>query len=99
MFCAISLFAHLFRVVSTAKDSIRSKDVPEFSPELCSKTWVPVMDHIVRQAKLSDNTLEKYFVQLTWHSISPTPKVHAIQDSVLGQTINTGENGITTICT
>ena len=46
-------------MVSTAKDSMGSKGVPEFSPELCSKILVPVMDHIVRQAKLSDNTLEE----------------------------------------
>ena len=51
-------------MVSAAKDSTRSKGVPEFSPELCSKTWVPVMDHIVRQAKLSDNTLEKQLCNL-----------------------------------
>ena len=40
-------------MVSTTKDSTRSKGVPELSSELYSKTWVPVMDHIVRQAKLS----------------------------------------------
>ena len=38
---------------------MRSKGVPEFNPELCSKALIPLMDHIVRQATLSDNTLEK----------------------------------------
>ena len=66
--------------------------MPEFSPELCSKTWVPVMDHIVRQAKLSDNTLEEHLCNLLGSNqtlrpynstnlalISPTPKVHAVK--------------------
>ena len=52
-------------MVSTAKDSTGSKGVPEFSLELCSKTWVPVMEQVVGQAKLSDNKLEKAFVLLT----------------------------------
>ena len=60
------------------KDSMRCKGMPKFSLELCSKTWAPVIDHIVRQAKLSENTLEKvcaaYLVL-----ISPTPKVHAVK--------------------
>ena len=30
------------------------------------------MDHIIRQAKLSDNTLEKTNLQLVWHS-TPLP--------------------------
>ena len=51
-------------MVSTSKDGTRSKGVPKFSPGLCSKMWVPVMDHIVRQAKLSDNTLEKQLYNL-----------------------------------
>ena len=46
-------------MVNAAEDSTRSKGVPEFSPEFCSKMWVPAMDHIVKQAKLSDNTLNK----------------------------------------
>ena len=46
-------------MVGTTKDITRSKGVPKFSLELCSETWVSTMDHIVRQAKLSDNTLEK----------------------------------------
>ena len=46
-------------MVSTTKDGIQSKGVPEFSPEICSKAWVSIINHIVRQAKLSDNTLEK----------------------------------------
>ena len=37
------------------------------------------MDHIVRQAKLSDNNLEKTIVQPVWHSNSPAPKVHAVK--------------------
>ena len=46
-------------MVDATKDSMISKVVPKFSPELCGETWVPIMDHIFRQAKLSDNTLEK----------------------------------------
>ena len=46
-------------VIGTTKDCTRSKDAPKLSPELCSESWVSTMDHIVRQAKLSDNTLEK----------------------------------------
>ena len=46
-------------MVGTTKDSTSSKGVPKFSPKLCSETLVSIMDHIVRQAKLSDNTLEK----------------------------------------
>ena len=45
-------------VVGTTKDNMRSKGVPKFNPELYCKTWVSIMDPIVRQAKLSDNTLE-----------------------------------------
>ena len=66
-------------VVSTAKDSMGSKGVPEFSPELCSKTWVPVMDHIVRQAKLSDNTLEKHLCDTYLALNSPTPEIDAVK--------------------
>ena len=46
-------------MLGTTKDGTRSKGVQKFSLELCSETWVSIMDHIVRQAKLSDNTLEK----------------------------------------
>ena len=46
-------------VIDTTKNCTRSKSVPKFSLELCSKLWVCIMDHIVRQAKVSDNTLEK----------------------------------------
>ena len=51
-------------MVSTIKDCTRSKGVPKFSPELCSESWVSMMDHIVRQAKLSNNTLEKQLCNL-----------------------------------
>ena len=51
-------------VENTAKGSMGSKGVSEFSPELCSKTWVSVMDHVIRQAKLSNNTLEKHLCYL-----------------------------------
>ena len=51
-------------VIGTTEDYMRSKGVPKFSPELCSKTWVSIMDHIVRQAKLSDNTLVKQLCNL-----------------------------------
>ena len=51
-------------MVGTIKDSTKSKSVPKFSPEFCSETWVPIMDHIVRQAKLFDNTLEKQLCNL-----------------------------------
>ena len=37
------------------------------------------MDHIVRQAKLSDNTLEKTIVQLVWNSTPLPLKVHAVK--------------------
>ena len=74
MSSAVFMFAICLGVVSTAKDSMGCKGMPEISPELCSKKWVPVMDHIVRQAKLSDNTLEKTFVLLTWRSIPPPLK-------------------------
>ena len=59
-------------VIGTTKDCTRSKSVPKFSPELCSKLWVSIMDHIVRQAKLPDNTLEKTIVQTFWRS-TPLP--------------------------
>ena len=52
------------RMVGATKDGTRSKGVPKFSPELYSKTWVSIMDHIVWQAKLSDNTLEKQLYNL-----------------------------------
>ena len=61
------LFFHLtiyLGMVSATKASTRSKGVPELSPELCSKTWVPIMDQIVRQVKLFDNTLEKQLFHL-----------------------------------
>ena len=45
-------------MVSTTKDCTRSRGVPKLSPELCSELWVSIMDQIVRQAKLSENTLE-----------------------------------------
>ena len=51
-------------MISTAKHITRSKGVLEFSLELCSKMWVPVMEYIVRQAKLSENTLEKHLSNL-----------------------------------
>ena len=51
-------------MVSTIKDSTRSKGVPDFSPELGSRAWVSIMNHIVRQAKLSNNTLEKQLCNL-----------------------------------
>ena len=59
-------------MVSTTKDFMRSKGVPKLSPELCSKSWVSIMDHIVRQAKLSDNTLEKQLCNLFGYS-TPLP--------------------------
>ena len=63
-------------MVSTTKDRMRSKGVLKCSPELCSKMWVPIMDHIVRQAKLSDNTLENNCA--TYLALNaPAPKVHA----------------------
>ena len=52
------------RMVGATKYSTSSKGVPKFSPELSSETWVPIIDHIVRQAKLSDNTLEKQLCNL-----------------------------------
>ena len=65
-------------MVSAAKDCMRSKGMPKFSPELCSKMWVAVMDHIVRQAKLSDNTLtNNYATYLALNS--PTPNIHAVK--------------------
>ena len=51
-------------MVSDAKDYTRSKGGPKFSPELYSEMWVPVMDHIVMQAKLSDNSLEEQLCNL-----------------------------------
>ena len=66
-------------MVSTTKDCTRSKGVQKFSSELCSVSWVSIMDHIVRQAKLSNNTLRKTTVQLVWHCNSPAPKVHAVK--------------------
>ena len=51
-------------VVGTTKDCTRSKGVPKFSPELCSESWVSIMDHSVKQAKLSGNTLEKQMCNL-----------------------------------
>ena len=51
-------------MVGATKDSTRSKGMPKFSPELHSETWVSIVDHIVRQAKLSDNTLEKQLCNL-----------------------------------
>ena len=50
--------------IGTIKDCMRSKSVPKFSPELCRKTWVSIIDHIVRGPKLSDNTLEKQLCNL-----------------------------------
>ena len=51
-------------VIDTTKDFTRSKGAPKFSPELSSESWVSIMDCIVRQAKLSDNTLEKQLCNL-----------------------------------
>ena len=51
-------------MVGATKDSTRSKGVPKLSPELCSRAWVSIMDHIIRQAKLSDITLEKQLCNL-----------------------------------
>ena len=51
-------------IVNTTNDSTRSKGVPKTRPELCSELWVSIMDHIVRQTKLSDNTLEKQLCNL-----------------------------------
>ena len=51
-------------VIGTTNDCTRSKSMLKFSPELCSKVWVSIMDHIVRQAKLSNNTLEKQLCNL-----------------------------------
>ena len=65
-------------MVSTTKDCTRSKGVPKFSPELCSESWVSIIDHIVRQAKLSDNTLEKQLCNLFGTQL-PAPKVHAVK--------------------
>ena len=50
-------------MVST-KDCMESKGVPKLSLELCSELWVSIIDHIVRQVKLSDNTLEKQLCNL-----------------------------------
>ena len=58
------LVIRLITLISIAKDSMGSKGMPEFSLKLCSKTWVPVMAQVVRQAKLSDNTLEKHLYYL-----------------------------------
>ena len=51
-------------VIGTTKDCTRSKGVPKLSPELCSESWVSIIDHTVRQAKLSENTLEKQLCKL-----------------------------------
>ena len=72
-FCAVSPSDHLFKDGKGTKNSTKSKGVAEFSPELCSKTWVPIMDHIVRQAKLYDNTLEKQMCNL-FSAQLPPPK-------------------------
>ena len=70
-------------VVSTAKDSTRSKGVPEFSPELRSKTWVPVSGprcqagQTVRQHPWKN-------IHATYLALnSPTPKVHAVKTDYL----------------
>ena len=65
-------------VIGTTKDCTRSKGVPKFSPELYSESWVSIMDHIVRQAKLSDNTLEKNCATCLAFN-SPAPKVHVVK--------------------
>ena len=65
-------------MVSITKDSTRLKGVPEFNPELCSKVWVPVMDHIVKQAKLSNNTIEKHLCNLLGAQF-PALKLHAVK--------------------
>ena len=69
-------------MVNATKDITRYKGAPKFSPELCSEMWVPVMDHIVRQAKLSDNTLEKQLCNLFSVQL-PNPKSTCSQNSVL----------------
>ena len=51
-------------MVGATKDSTRSKGVPKFSRELISETLVSIIDYIVRQVKLSDNTLEKQLCNL-----------------------------------
>ena len=68
-------------MVSTA-DSMKPKGMPEFNPEPCSKTWVLVMDHIVRQAKLSNNTLQNICATYLLLN-SPAPKVHAVKTMYL----------------
>ena len=74
-------------IVGATKDSMRSKGVPKFSSELCSEMWVPIMDHIVRQAKLSDSTLKKQLCNL-FSAQQTCPKSTCSQNSVLCQTIN-----------
>ena len=56
---AASPSSHQLGMAGAYKDDTKSKGVPKFSPERCSEIWVSIMDHIVSQAKLSDNTLEK----------------------------------------
>ena len=65
-------------MVGTTKDSTRSKGVPKFSPKLYSEMWVSIIYHIVGQAKLSDNTLEKQLCNL-FSAQLPTPKVHVVK--------------------
>ena len=52
-------------VLDTTKNCTRSKGAPKFSPELCSESVSLYHGpHIVRQAKLSDNTLRKQLCNL-----------------------------------
>ena len=65
-------------MVSTTKDCTRSKGMPKFSPELCSESWVSIMYHIVRKAKMSENTQKNNcttYLALKSHA----PKVHAVK--------------------
>ena len=60
--------------------------------------WVPVIDHIVRQAKLSDNTLEKCLCYLLGAQLHLPLKYMQLRQVYLVKRY-TGENGIATICT
>ena len=53
--------------------------LPKFSLELCSESWVSLMNHIVRQAKLSYNTLEKNNCAICLALNSPDSKEHAVK--------------------
>ena len=49
-----------------------------FSPELCSEIWFSIMDHIVRQAKLSNNTWKNNCATCLELN-SSAPKVNAVK--------------------